>query len=252
MMTTLRRLLPLFALAALWAGGPDAQAEPLVTNVGLGTFLHPVEKPEAIRYPRWCQDQPFDCCKEHVYIFGINGVNVMCSGNFNGMLCYFRNDGFTHTYFAQIYGTGWIPGEIRKIRHADPQARIVLIGFSWGANSARDIANDLNQDCTPVDLLVYLVGDLVCNTPNSKPCNVRRILNIRAHGLVLLGGDMFFNGEDIDGARNCMLKCRHILAPSRHESIEWIMEELLELACVPRFRPAPPPAGAVLGLPVPQ
>jgi hypothetical protein len=249
-MSILRSSLILVILGTVPASASTVQAQPLAANYGIGTFLHPIEQPQTISYPRWCQDRPFVCRKDHVYIFGVNGLNVLCSGNFNGLLSYLRNEGFTNTHFAQLYTVGWIPDEIRKIRQSDSQARIALIGFSWGANSVRRIANDLNRDGTQVDLLVYLVGDLVRDEPESKPCNVRRILNIRAHGLVLLGGDLFFNGEDMQGARNVTLQCRHILAPSRHETIEAIMEELLELACVPVGATAPAPALAPVPAPV--
>jgi hypothetical protein len=232
-MNTLRCLLPLVILGAVPACAAPGHAEPFVSNVGLGTVLHPVKKPRTITYPRWCLDQPVACCKDHVYIFGVNGLNFLCSGNFNGLLCYFRSEGFTNTHFTQLYHTPWVAEQIRTIRRNDPQARMVLIGFSWGANLVRWIANDLDRDGTPVDLLVYLVGDLVRDTPRSKPCNVRRIVNIRGHGLIVLGGNLFFNGEDLDGARNVNLKCRHILAPSRQETVELLMEELLALACVP-------------------
>jgi hypothetical protein len=239
-MNSLRCLLALVILGVGPACTSSGRAQPLVTNFGLGTILHPIEKPQTISYPRCCQGQPFDCCKDHVYIFGVNGLNILCSGNFNGLLSYLRSEGFTNTHFAQLYGTSWIADEIRTIRRSDSQARIVLIGFSWGANSVRSIANDLNRDGTPVDLLVYLVGDLIRDTPESKPCNVRRIVNIRGHGLILLGGDLFFNGEDMDGSRNFTLKCRHILAPSRRETVELLLEELLALACVPVGQPLPP------------
>jgi pimeloyl-ACP methyl ester carboxylesterase len=245
-MNSLRRLLPLVILGAGLGCAAPGRAQPLVTDVGLGTVLHPIQKPRAIPCPRCGQVQPCACCKDHVYIFGVNGVNFLCSGNFNGLLGYLRGQGFTNTHFAQLYGASWIADEIRAIRGRDPQARVVLIGFSWGAHAVRRLATDLNRDGTPVDLLVYLVGDLIRDTPESKPCNVRRIVNVRGHGLILLGGDLFFNGEDMDGCRNCTLKCRHILAPSRRETVELLLEELLALACVP-VGPSPAtssPAGA--------
>jgi hypothetical protein len=219
---------------------PAPRVEPLLSNTaGLGTLLHPIQEPETVAHPTCCHGPAEACGKEHVYIFGVNGLNPFCLGNFNGMLRYFRSQGYPNTYFGQLYTSYWFASEIRKIRHEDPEARIVLIGFSWGANYVQAIASNLNEDHTPVDLLVYLVGDLVWNTPGSKPHNVRRIVNIRAKGLILLGGDLFFNGAEIDGARNCMLKCRHILAPSCRESLTLIMEELQALACAPAAPAAP-------------
>ena len=104
-MNTWRCLLPmviLVILAPVPACAAPGRAEPLVTNFGLGTFLHPIQKPPIISYPPWCQAQPFACCKDHVYIFGINGLNVLCSGNFNGLLSYVRSQGFTNTHFVQF------------------------------------------------------------------------------------------------------------------------------------------------------
>lgn len=243
-MNPLRDLLPLLLLGTVPACAFTAPVQPLATDIGLGGLIHPLQKPEAIRYPDRCQGRPDQCCKEHVYVFGVNGLNFLCSGNFNGMMGYLRGEGFQNSYFAQLHTTGWIPAEVRKIRRTDPQARVVLIGFSCGANLVRGIANDLNQDGTPVDLLVYLVGDFIFDKPESKPANVRRIVNIRGHGLIFTGGNLC-HGEDIEGARNVNLKCRHILAPSRRETLELLMEELLELACTPAGESLPPtvPAG---------
>jgi hypothetical protein len=238
---------PVLVSGCAWsAESGEWHLEPLVTNFGIGTLLHPIQEPEAVAHPGGCDARSGHCCKEHVYIFGVNGLNPLCLGNFNGMLRYFRQQGFTNTYFGQLYTSHGFACEIRRIRQEDPQARVVVIGFSWGANYAKAIANCLNKDGTRIDLLVYLVGDLVWNSPDSKPANVCRVVNIRAKGLVLLGGDLLFNGADIEGARNHMLHCRHILAPSRKETLALLMEELLALACTPG-----PPAGPALLPPAP-
>jgi hypothetical protein len=218
---------------------PKLRGEPLVTNVGLGTFFHPVEEPETLRLPP-CYDQgPCRCRKERVYIFGVNGFNPLCVGNFNGLLSYFRKQGFENTYFGQLYTSHWFADKAREIRKKDPEARIALVGFSLGANYVRGIANSLARDGIKVDLVVYLVGDYVKNTKDSFPANVARVVNVRAKGIVLTGGDLFFNGADIDGAVNRHLTCRHILTPSRRETLELMMHELLTLACFPDPSAAP-------------
>jgi hypothetical protein len=76
-MNNLRCLLPLVLLGTVPAFAEDGRDESLVTNFGLGTLLHPIKKPQTISYPRWCQDQPFVCCKDRVYIFGVNGLNYL-------------------------------------------------------------------------------------------------------------------------------------------------------------------------------
>src|SRR5262245_6901461 len=218
--------------------------EPLVTNFGLGTILHPIQEPQALPAPN-CNG-PCKSCKEHVYIFGVNGWNPLCLGNFNGLCTYLKRQGFEKTYFGQLYTSYWFANKIREIRHTDPQARIVLVGFSLGANYVQNVANELARDDVKVDLLVYLVGDFITNTPASQPPNVARVVNVRAQGLVFTGGDLFFNGADLDGARNLRLKCRHILAPSRRETVEWMMEELTALAYEPAA-PQAPAANTVTG-----
>ena len=210
--------------------------EPLLTNVGLGTMLHPIQEPESYAIPTWCLSAP--CHKEHVYIFGIDGVNPLCLGNFNGMLGYLRKQGFQNTFFGQLHTSFTFAGKIRDIHECDRDARIALIGFSAGANYVKRIANTLEKDAVKIDLLVYLAGDTVYDTPSSHPSNVGRVVNVRANGLVLTGGNLFFNGEDLPGARNVHVDCRHILLPSRTETLQLMMQELIPLACMPRGGPA--------------
>jgi hypothetical protein len=221
-------------------------AEPLVTNFGLGTILHPIEEPNVISLPQWCRGRP--CHKERVHIFGVNGLNPLCLGNFNGLCGYFRQQGFTNTYFGQLYTSHVFAAKIRQIRQADPNARIVLIGFSLGANYVKWVANALARDGVTVDLLVYLVGDTVWNTPSSYPENVRRVVNVRAKGLILTGGDLLFNGDDIAGASNVRVEARHILVPSRKETLELLTRELIMQGCAlggvrPPAQPLPPSGG---------
>lgn len=209
------------------------RAEPLVTKVGVGTLLHPIQEPETVPLPSCYQQGPCVCRKEHVYVFGINGLNPLCLGNFNGMMGYFRKQGFENSYFGQLYTSYWFADKIREIRRTDPEARIALIGFSLGANYVQAIANNLAKDGVKIDLVVYLVGDFVGNSAASHPENVARVVNVRAKGLVLVGGDLVFPGGDIDNAANHRINCRHILAPSRRETLELLTKELLMLACFP-------------------
>jgi hypothetical protein len=228
--TALTRTLAIVGVSLIWTS-PLVAIEPLVANFGLGTMLHPVQEPASFDIPTWCLSAP--CHKERVYIFGVDGVNPLCVGNFNGLLGYLRRQGFRNTHFGQLHTSYTFAGKIRDIRGCDPDARIALIGFSAGANYAKRLANALEKDCIKIDLLVYLAGDLITNTPSSHPSNVDRVVNVRAQGLVLTGGNLFFNGEDMPGARNVRLECRHILVPSRSETLQLMMQELIPLACMP-------------------
>lgn len=209
------------------------RAEPLVTKGGVGTLLHPIQEPKSVQLPSCYDQRPCQCRKERVYVFGVNGLNPLCLGNFNGMMGYFRKQGFENSYFGQLYTSHWFADKIREIRRADPEARIALIGFSLGANYVQAIANHLAKDGVKVDLVVYLVGDFVGNSAASRPDNVGRVVNVRAKGIVLAGGDLLCDSSDIEGASNHRIGCRHILAPSRRETLELLTKELLMLACFP-------------------
>lgn len=221
------------AAATVFCATATVRSEPLVTKVGIGTFIHPMQLPEVVHYPQCYYDRPSQCCKDRVHIFAVNGLNPLCLGNFNGLCSYCKDQGFENTYFGQLYTSHWFCSKAREIRARDPGAKIVLVGFSLGANYVQLMANSLRRDGVHVDLLVYLVGDTVKNNHRAFPDNVCRVLNVRAKGLVFTGGDLLFNGEDIDGARNVFLNYRHILIPSRRETLEVLMEELLAQACYP-------------------
>src|SRR3954454_11318279 len=102
--------------------------EPLVTNYGIGTILHPLQEPKTLSALTSCEGPA--CHKEHVYIFGVNGWNPLCLGNFNGMLGYLRKQGFPNIYFGQLYTSHTFAAQIREVHRCDPNARIALIGFS--------------------------------------------------------------------------------------------------------------------------
>jgi hypothetical protein len=230
-MTSLGKLAAALLLAASW--GCEAPHAGSVPRYGLGTLLHPLQRPDAVGYPNYGPSKAPCCHKEHVYIFAINGLDPTCLGNLNGLCGYLIEEGFANTYFSQLHLWPAFARIIRQIRQEDPDAQIVVIGFSCGCNCARWLVNVLGMDGTRVDLLVYLAGDMIDNSKRSFPDNVRRVLNVRARGLILTGGDLIANGADIDGARNCKLDVRHILVTSRKETLEILSNELLALACGP-------------------
>ncbi len=248
------RLFGTVALAGFMLYSPACHGiDPIVSRYGVGTLIHPVQAPENTPLPNPFPGQVCHYRKEHVYTFAVNGLNPLCLGNFNGLCGYLKDQGFTNTYFGQLYSCQNFAQRIREVRAADPEARIVLLGFSLGSNSVRTIANELDTDGTKVDLLIYLVGDYIKNEPSSRPKNVTRVVNVRAKGSAVTGGDHFFNGEDLDGARNQTLGCRHILTPSRKETVELVMSEMLMVCCEPvngtgqtvtTLKPAPAPAPA--------
>jgi hypothetical protein len=231
---------------------PGAEPQPAVW--GLGALIHPLQLDE-VNFREQVRAIPQDQ-KDRVHFFLINGLDPLWSGNLNGLAAYFRSIGFVNTTCYQFPATPKVRQQIETLRRNDPDARIVLLGFSVGANCVRGLANSLQRDGVAIDALIYLGGDTVFNTPASKPANVGHVVNITGHGLILLGRDLYFKGEDIDGAVNRRMDVRHINLPNRQETINLIGRELIALAngTAGAQRPAEPPAvrGVSLGAPIPD
>jgi hypothetical protein len=182
--------------------------------------------------------------REHVHVVFINGLDPFYVGNLTGLCEYVRGLGFPGTHLYQFWETESAHREVLRLRSQDPEARFVLVGFSLGANYVRKLANELNDDHVPVELLVYLGGDTVRDGPHSRPPNVRRVANLMGNGLIFLGRNVAFCGEDIEGALNHRQKRgRHICLPSRKQTIDLLSAELLAAA-------DRPPTGPVIDGPV--
>lgn len=220
---------PLLVLTAgcLHAGDPAQYPRP---GSGL-SFVHPTQAPP--QASERCRALP-DYQKEHTYVFAVNGFDPFCLGNLNGLCDHVRRLGFRHVYFGQFWEPRKMENEIVRVRASDPAARVVLLGYSNGANDARAMCHSLARKDVRIDLLVYLGGDRVLNVPESRPENAGKILNITGHGFVLTGGNLFVNGDDISGAKNVRLKERHILLPSRPAAVEAFLNGLHDVcATVP-------------------
>src|SRR5439155_1183533 len=122
---------------------------------------HPVQSslPELAQA---CQELP-NGCRDHVYVFMIHGMDPFDYANLEGVKDYLHELGFTRTYYGQLQHTARFTKEVRRIHQEDPDARFVLIGFSFGANMVRNIARDVKGDSITIDLLLYLGGNTLEN-----------------------------------------------------------------------------------------
>ncbi|MCS7167311.1 MAG: hypothetical protein NZ914_06735 [Gemmatales bacterium] len=172
--------------------------------------------------------------KQHVYIFFLNGLDPFEFAQLSALRDYCRDLGFQRCWFGQFYHRWYFQQVIEEIWQEDAEARLVLVGFSAGAIAARDLAHALKRANIPVDLLMYIGGAILTNSPRSRPENVRRLIHIRANELV-------FRGWAIEGADN--VKCEdvwHFGAPTHPETRRRLAEALAEIAGqVPVPQPAP-------------
>lgn len=215
------RLLGGWLVAALVCGG-----------TGCLGFLHPVEPP-AKEHTAACAALPAPC-RNHVYVFFIHGLDPLDYANLSGVRDYVQSLGFIKTYYGQLYHTAYFRKEICRIHQEDPEARFVLIGFSFGANMVRDVAQAVRDDDVFIDLLVYLGGNTLDNSPVDRPENCGHIVNILATGCV-------WNGAQLDGATNLYYDgVWHFGSPSHLKTLQILADELAAVAGrVPVVEPAP-------------
>jgi hypothetical protein len=203
------------------------------------SFVHPVTAPNP-QLAGLCAAVP-QAVRDHTYVFFINGNDPLYLGNVKGLSAAVKALGFPHCYCGQMGHAGEFRRAIGKVCAAEPEARIVLVGYSAGANRVRDLCHDLEQVRVRVDLLVYLAPDLLRNEPRSRPANAAAVLNITGHRHILLGYDLLGPGLHLEGASNHRLDARHALLPSRPETVDLLVRGIVA-ACQgpPANAPAQP------------
>jgi hypothetical protein len=194
----------------------------LLAGPGCLSYLHPIE-PMQNPAQAFCLEIP-RCCRDHVYVICVNGLDPLDYSNQSGLRDYIHELGFNKLYNGEMYHTWYFEKEIERVHQEDPEARFVLIGFSWGANCARAIAHDAGEKNIPIDLLVYLGANTFDNEPRSQPENAARILNILAEGLI-------WNGDMLDRAENLQVKgVWHFGSPTHPKTLELLESELTQVA----------------------
>jgi hypothetical protein len=183
-------------------------------------------------------------CRRHVYVFLIHGMDPLDCSNLYGLHKYIVSLGFSQVYLGQMYHFWQMRSKLLQIHKEDPAARFVLIGFSWGANLVRDIALDAGKQKITIDLLVYLGGNTLENTPHNQPPNVLHIANILASGCI-------WNGCRMDHADNINYDdVYHFGSPCHGRTLDYLARELAVVAhrvvLPPHVSMTPPPIPASL------
>jgi hypothetical protein len=206
----------------------------LLGPAGCMSFLHPIDRPAPEQLA--CCEQLPKPCRQHVYVFFVHGVDPLDYANLSGVRDYVQSLGFIKTYYGQLYHTGYFTDEIRKIHAREPEARFALVGFSFGANMVRNIANAVRDEDIAIDLIVYLGGNTLTNAEEDRPANVQRVVNILATGWV-------WNGATMDNAENVTYdNVWHFGSPTHPHTLDVLAHELTEVAArVPYVERVSPP-----------
>jgi hypothetical protein len=207
----------------------------VMSGSGCMAYLHPVGPPRPEQMEP-CQAVP-KYSRDHVYVFFVDGMDPLNFANLSGVCEYVQALGFNKTYWGQLFHTPVYTKKIREIQQQDPEAHFVLIGFSFGANAIRDIANEVRKDNIFVDLLVYLGGNTLENSPRDQPDNVGHIINILATGWI-------WNGADMDRAENLSVPdVWHFGSPTHRETLKVLAQNLAVIAeTIPVPDPGAPPS----------
>jgi pimeloyl-ACP methyl ester carboxylesterase len=218
----LRRLGPL-ALAGL----------ALTMGQGCLSFVHSLDAPPKEQIAR-AEMIPAPS-RNRVHIFLIHGMDPLDLANLNGLSEYIHQLGYLKTHYGQFYHLWEFKKEMRRIHEHDPQARFVLIGFSFGANMARELANAVKDDGIGIDLLIYLGGNTLENTPRTQPDHVVRVVNILAAGCI-------WNGAQLDRAENLhFTNVLHFGSPTHPRTRELLARELAVVAARIPYEDKTPP-----------
>jgi hypothetical protein len=175
--------------------------------------------------------QPIDqsAAADHIYIFLINGLDPLHYADLPGLADHLCASGYSHVYYRELLTAGEFVEQIKQIAQEDARAKFVLIGYSFGANQARNITHALRDEGIAIDLLVYLNANTLRNTPYDRPDNARRVLNILAWGFLL-------DGAQLDNAENIEIAdAWHFNTPTHPQTIQIIKRELsaLQAPCLP-------------------
>ncbi len=120
--------------------------------------------------------------RNHVHIFLIHGLDPLDLANLRGLTEYLQQLGYLKTHYGQLYHLWAFKKEMLRLHKEEPQTRFVVIGFSFGANVACELVNAVKEDGIVIDLLVYLGGWALSNTPRTCPENVAHVVNILTAG----------------------------------------------------------------------
>jgi pimeloyl-ACP methyl ester carboxylesterase len=214
-------------------------------QVGCLRFCHPIAPlpPEEVR-------DTFELptgCKNRVYVFLLHGVDLFDAANLAGLQEYLHSLGYLKTYYGQPFHAFYYAKEIAAIRKREPNARFVVVGFSYGATLVRDLTRDLGKQGIEVDLLVYVDGSRLGEQPLDRSPNVRKVVNILA----------FDRGDEYkvpDAENLCYNDVWHFGTVTHPDTLRMFVRELAQVALrVPLTThiPSAPPAKGVLPAPRP-
>ncbi|HMP02374.1 MAG TPA: hypothetical protein PKC45_07735 [Gemmatales bacterium] len=172
-----------------------------------------------------------------IHIFILHGLDPFDLAGLKELRSYLAQQSVAEVKLFQFFQTGAVRECVLQARQADPTAQMAIIGFSAGTLTARRLVHSLHDgDQIDVDLLIYLGGELLDDSPYSRPTFIGEVVHILPDNYVV-------KGETIEGAVNYrVLGAGHFGAPMNPATLAVIGEHLR--ARIGRARPHVAPAPA--------
>jgi hypothetical protein len=99
---------------------------------------------------------PARCQRDRVHVFVFNGNDPVALGDLTGLRDQLNACGYLKVNYGQLFHGGTFEAEARAVRCADPDARFVVVGYSFGAGTAEGMASRLAASGVPIDGLVEI------------------------------------------------------------------------------------------------
>ena len=190
------------------------------------SFVHRVAPPSR-RSMAVCNAVPKDR-REHVHIFLINGMDPLYLGNLVGVRDYLQQLGFSKTYYGELFHWWWFKNHVRSVSRSDPEARIVVIGFSLGGSLADSLARSLEREGLWIDMLVYVDAKSFTHNFHHLPRNVGRVVNVTSLS-------QLWDGGSLDGAQNIHEgNVWHFGSPTHSKTLDALAVNLASIGTLPR------------------
>jgi hypothetical protein len=164
------------------------------------------------------------CLAPDVHIVIIHGLDPLDVGNLRGLRNNIASWGYAYPTLVQFYEGGKAVREIIRLKEANPQAHILLFGFSAGASTSSWVINRLHHHHgIDVDTVVYSAGITLLDVEYNRPSFVGKIIHIRDGGRLI-------PGMNLTGAENYRFRdVWHFGSPMHPNTLAILQNELATL-----------------------
>lgn len=163
--------------------------------------------------------------KNNVHIFLVHGWDPLDVGRLSDLQSHCLAQGYIHVKIVQFYEWSRVIEDVCSAKAENPQARVLLLGYSAGANSVSHIVNELHDDFQiDVERVFYLAGIMLIDTAYARPDYVGKIVHIRDGGILI-------PGMNLTGAENYRFRdVWHFGTPTHAGTYDLLDRELQSLA----------------------